>query len=176
MDQTQPIVTDNDDGTVTLRLAGGRSIELPEPTALQYAKVWDLLDQADQALPPLPALSEDAGPEERAARSARVTERRQIQYSERSPHALALIEIVRLLTGEDLTMADLHRHSMKPQVGGDLLAVWEAPLGGPAEPVLPSPLAPVAPTSPDPGSVADVPSSPPGTGDSHPSRLRSSTG
>lgn len=174
------VVTDNHDGSLTLRLSRQRTITLPEPTALQYATIWDIITKADAALPVVELMDPaEVTAESVEGRRVQLENRRNVERSASSPHGAAVVEIVQMLTGKELTLDDLHRHALRPIVCAAMLTAWEAPLGGLDDdgtlaPALPVPVPLVLPSDLD--SPEDEPSSPDGTDSSSPSIPEPSTG
>lgn len=179
------IVTANADGSITLKLAATQEIVLPEPSAAQYAAIFDVILKADEKLPPAMRLSSDQpSVDELVAASDRLTQRRTAQFSPQDPaYAQAWIEIVFLLTGRTLELEELHRNALIQEPLRDLRGVWEAPLDGPASNNGTTPIASPVPVplqdDPETSSLSsDVPAedgSHSGTDDSSPSLPESST-
>ena len=126
----------NDDGTVTLPLAPKapgdppRSIVLPEPTMAQLATIHELAVAADDALPAMDTIVADMAPEQVAHANDQLRARTVSMFGQQSPHGLAMIAIVKLLTGEDVGPDDLYGWVMGPRTMRDVLAHFQAPLAG----------------------------------------------
>lgn len=106
------MIFNHDDYTVTVPLVTNgtgepREVVVPGPSMVQLAALNEIIAKADQAAGSLPPLNAAASPEERAAYETALAERSALVTSEKSPYAAALIEIVKLLTGTELTIADL---------------------------------------------------------------------
>lgn len=137
-------ITRNDDGSVTVRLhprgEGERFVTLPEPNMEEWARMRARVTQADEAMevkvPARPTpdaegkISDgDAVRYATEVEQARIGRRRQF-YAEDGPYALAFIDVVKMLTGRELTMADLTVRLATPNAMALILDTLEAPLGG----------------------------------------------
>lgn len=160
--QTVSCVTDNNDGSISLRLLGPivvdgdgkrrretREVVLVEPTAREYAELRQMIVEVDKArneswpYPPPPMMD---GLDEAAARIAAIDYQRAIaevnavrrDYSVGAdgtfPYALCVIEAAKRLGDATITVDDLPQEALEVRVCAALLEVWEAPLGGPVVP------------------------------------------
>jgi hypothetical protein len=179
-------LTDNSDGTITLRLVGAvergedgkprratREVLLLEPTALEYAQLRTKITACDAALrqqfpaPEAPTITEDMTQDE----ANRLRREFQSEFNEwararkswthgldSAPYANCVIEAVKVLSGESVTLADLPVEAFDLACCAALLETWEAPLGGPAvlpqmadlvAAAIPAPEPPTEPTAAD---------------------------
>lgn len=134
MDGRRVIVrlTDAEDGTP-------RFVELKRPAMSQLARIYELAIAADDALPkppPPPGSTNELSESQLLAYTGEVNEamreRNKAMHAPTSPHGAAFLEIVELLSGTRYTMDDADPYFMNPKALRDMLAHWEAPLGGPA--------------------------------------------
>lgn len=168
-------LTDNEDGTITLRIHrrskvnGGKPVLLDEPTAREYAELRTKMRDADRLLdgkfpiPTAPVVPDGATEGETILllmqHNAAVAECNQqrrdlIRDPELAPYAPVVIEVVRRLADLDITLDDLVPEVFNSSTCGALLDLWEAPLGGPVVPP-PNPTVDVA--VPEPAmAVPDV--------------------
>lgn len=147
-------LTDRGDGDWELRLAPKRhedgrreprTIVLPEPNALEYARLRTRMVTIDREMtemfpvPEPPVIPDETDDIEKARMAADYADavgeyrrkRRDYQYGEdTAPYANVLIEVIESLTGTALTLADLVPEAFQPIVCSALLQGWEAPLGG----------------------------------------------
>lgn len=91
----------NDDGTITVRLRGGKSILLWEPTMDETWEIHALVTEADKKLGILEPLPLDASDEEKAARRTELLQRTDLAFSPESPHGLAMVKIINMLRDDD---------------------------------------------------------------------------
>lgn len=199
--RTVRMVDDNGDGSITLTLARGedgerRQIRLPEPNALDYAHIREMLETVDDGLrskfpePTPPTIPDDmdaaeagllaAEWQQTAARYNRDVNRF-VRNPDDPPYAQALIDIIDRLTKQRLTLADLPVESFDMVVCAALLRIWEGPSDGPVAPAA-SPEQPggseatpemVGPAESAVGSVEPEASLLPGTEPAIPSHLPS---
>lgn len=140
----------NDDGSVVIPLRKGPDGEArfvvidEEPSLGQMAKMQVLADDADSSLPMPEALPSRerlaelvSTPEDlveyvnKIADVQQVLRERQMkQWSETGPYALAFIETVKMLTGQELTVDDVYSWVAHPQALKGLLSWFQAPLPG----------------------------------------------
>lgn len=157
-----------------------RFVEIRRPNMGQLAAIYELAVNADDALPkppPPPQSTEGMTESQLLAYTNQVQEimreRNVRMHALESPHGLAFLQVLKMMTGNDYTMDDADPYFMNPKALRDMLAHWEAPLGGPAladvsaanngaaaqAPSSPAPSSPDSPTEPTAGSL-------PGTDDS----------
>lgn len=168
-----------------------RTVLLWEPSAIEYARLRKAALAADEELAqafPRPPDPVDRLPDEsdvdRAMRHGAyqramadwLDERHNYRTDEdHAPYAKVLIEAVKTLSTESVTLDDLTAETFKAQPIQALLEVWETPLDGLVSPVVEeTPPTPTAET-PSAASPESTPSSPPGGEHSPPSPLPSST-
>lgn len=186
-----------DEGRIELRLHSKRerrTIILPEPSAIEYARLRIQMMDADKTVNdkyPEPERPRDRiDGESDFDRAERFTDYNGVVAQwlddrssfrldpDEAPYANALLAVIETLAEQTLTLGDLTPEAFKASTLQALLEVWEAPLGGP---VSPPPAATPAPVTEDPGepdelvSPESTPSSPPGGEPSPPSPPPSST-
>lgn len=128
---TKLVINDAEHNVVIPLRGEAEAVTLEEPSLAQFAKMHDLILAADQALPPLPELSDDPTRAELTKFADVNRDRAVVQYSAESPHGLALIQIISLLTGTDVTMDDLYGWAGNPQTVNRILRHFSDPFGGP---------------------------------------------
>jgi hypothetical protein len=194
-------LTDNNDGTITLRLAPARTsdpkvkvereIVLAEPTGREYARLRTMIVNADRGMqerfpmPDPPTINEPDEPTEADKRAAQKAmqdytreitkwrkDRKDYERDEEHPvYAACVIEAAKILAGQDLTLDDLTVDAFDITTCGALLELWEAPLGGPVVP--PNLLADAAEALAAARDVPELPTAPtePDSPESEPSSL-----
>lgn len=121
----------NPDGTVTLPLRGDKKpITLPEPSVAQMAEMTSYVNEADEALPAVPALGDDPDAAEVRRVTGELRERTMKMYAADAPYAMALIRIVKLMTDEAVTLDDLPSWAASPQTVREITGHWQTPLAG----------------------------------------------
>lgn len=131
-----------EDGTRTER----PPLVIPEPNMVELATIHDLVVTADDEMRektgeppevPVDMLARVQAGELTAADQALLNERNKIMkersrvaFSEASPHAKALLEVVRLLTGQELERADLPGWAGHWTVIGEVLTRFMDPFAG----------------------------------------------
>ena len=185
------MLTDNRDGTVTVRLSPRdgqeRSVRLREPNALEYAELRVAMVDIDRRLedefpiPLAPDVPDGISNDEAGlivqryadARTKYLNARNEaIKDPEKAPYAFMMIEVIGRLNGETVVLADLPRgEPFSATPCSALLEVWEAPLDGPDDrdenqPRVPAIVAPVPDSSVSPPAGTE-----PGSSEPEPSSL-----
>ncbi len=175
--QTVSCITDNADGTITLRLLGpvevvdgkptrtSREVLLLEPTAREYAQLRERIVTVDRQVrdmfpaPEPPTVTPDTPEAEaraavlayqEAAQAAMIARRDYVKGEDTSPYGACVIEVARRLGGVDITLDDLPAEALEVRTCTALLEVWEAPLGGPVVPPAMAALVEAATATADP--------------------------
>lgn len=129
----------NDDGTVTLPLAGDPpAVTLPEPTMNQMAEITALAETSDGVLPTLPQFpsvlaGELPTPEQLDALAAYnkvLTERTTRIFGAEAPYGNAVLAIVKLLTGTEVTGDQVYGWVMSPATLRRIMRHFQRPLSG----------------------------------------------
>lgn len=125
----------NDDGTITLPLRVSETnpsteITLPEPSLAQLAQMMEFVDAADKSVPNVDQLTAGADSAAIATATEQLRERTLAIYSSGAPYGQAVVEIVKLLTGQEITFADLPGWAASPKTTRTILGHFQDPLAG----------------------------------------------
>lgn len=184
------ILTDNGDGTITVRLHDRSEVLLREPTAREYAVLRTRMREADKVIEgkypepeePFFAADDDTVEAQRAVADYRkaLTEyvRDRIEFirdPDEGPYLMAFLDAVNTLTdgARTITADDVNAEAFKITTCMALLEVWEAPLDGaavaPSSPAATAVPAEIPDAASPPASPESEESSPPGTEPASPS-------
>lgn len=135
-----------EDGSIDFPLRPGpgdpeRSIVLPEPSIRILAAMQKMATQADATLNGQAPMTTTAptiagrGPTpedvtQSANYQAELSMRAGVIFNEESPHGKMLVEWIKLLTGDELTIDDLYGWSCSPRTANQILTWFQAPLLG----------------------------------------------
>lgn len=145
------MLTDEHDGTITVKLHKGRTVLLDEPTALQYARLREAMRDVDRQLedefpsPPVPTIEEGMTPQQATlvvAQYQQDVNRRNLAREdalrdpEKAPYAQVLLRVINELADPQPPVALEHLpvEGFSALVCAGLLEVWETPLGGVVDP------------------------------------------
>lgn len=146
------MLTSEHDGTITVKLHGGKTVRLAEPTAMQYARLREAMRDVDRQLddefpvPPVPTIPDDTpAPDatlivtqfQRDINARNNAREDAVRDPEKAPYARVVLRVIDELSdphAAGITLEHLPVEAFSALVCLGLLEVWETPLGGLADP------------------------------------------
>jgi hypothetical protein len=119
----------NPDGTVTIPLRDKDPVVLPEPSIAQLAEMTSWVIDVDEAMPPIGSIDRN-DQEALTALQGVLRERTKIIYAKDAPYGMVMVQIIKLLAGQDVTLDDLPSWASSPSVVNKVLTHWQTPLAG----------------------------------------------
>lgn len=125
----------NDDRTITVPWKDedgtNRAVELGEPTTGEIEVMWGLMERADAEMKRLVAEVMESEDGSLPNISVDVIETA-IQASQRSPYAVALVDLIQALSAQTVPVGRLYGWAGKSDTLALMFRHWQAPLAGPA--------------------------------------------